>query len=125
MLKLAPDVETRKKYFDMMTKQQEKTNRIVLAIHAYNIDKDSKSLEETLVSILKSDLKSELTPEQESEIKKGIATIDLSQKIINTDEGVIGAKIGNISKENINVDASQEGITAKKNVEGPTVGDIT
>jgi hypothetical protein len=108
LLKLAPNDEKKREYFDRITNQQEKANAIVLAIQAYDINKDSKTLEETLADLLKSNLKSELSPKQESEIK-GIL-IDKPMKGITSDKDVKGVRIGKISKDNVTIKGLMEDI---------------
>jgi hypothetical protein len=118
-LKQAPNEESKVKYYDQMTKQQQKLNDIAMAIAAYNTNTNSSVLEETLSSILKSNL--EIPSEKKDEIKKTIE-IDTSMKDIDTDGDVEGANIGKMKEGKLK--SSMEKIKTKGKVKGPTIEEI-
>jgi hypothetical protein len=110
-LKMAPDKESEKKYFEAMAEQQEKINDFSMAIAAYETNPDSQKLEDSLVKILESKLA--LSNSNTSGINK---LIDVSMKDIEA-ENVRGATIE--TRGDKNVDASMKNIKATKDVEGP------
>ncbi len=55
-LKMTPDEESKKRYFEDMTEQQEKMNDFSMAIAAFETNPDSQKLEQALVRILESNL---------------------------------------------------------------------
>jgi len=72
-LKLAPNEESKAKYFEQMTKQQQKLNDIAMAIAAYSTSQNSQVLEESLAKVLESNLI--LIESQKSDIQKLIDII--------------------------------------------------
>jgi hypothetical protein len=118
-LKKAPTEESKTKYFEQMTKQQQKLNDIAMAIAAYSTNTNSQVLKDTFSSILKSNL--EIPSESKDEIKKTIE-IDTSMKDIDTEGDVEGANIGKM-KEGI-LKSGMEKIKTKGSVKGSTIGDI-
>src|SRR5688572_26795635 len=98
-LKQAPNEESRTKYFEQMTKQQQKLNDIAMAIAAYSTNTNSQRLEETLSKILESDL-----PLPESD--KNNLKVDISQHDIEAKEGVEGPE-AEVDMKQGELDASQ------------------
>jgi hypothetical protein len=111
-LKMAPDKESEKKYFDDMAEQQEKINEFSMAIAAYETNPDSQKLEEALVRILESKLA--MSNSNTSGINK---LIDVSMKDIEA-ESVRGATIE--TRGDKSVDGSLKNIKATKDVVGST-----
>lgn len=87
-LKMAPNEESRNKYFEEMQIQQKKLNDIAMAIAAYSTNPDSQKLEETLAQILKSNL---AIPDASKEKINNL--INLSMKNIKSNKDVIGPEI--------------------------------
>jgi len=109
-LKMAPDKESEKKYYNDMAEQQEKINEYGMAIAAYETNPDSQKLEEALVKILESRLA--LSNSNSSGINK---LVDVSMEDIEA-ETVRGATIETSGDKSF--DASMKNIKAK-DVEGP------
>jgi len=118
-LKQAPNEESKIKYFEQMAKQQQKLNDIAMVIAAYSSNPNSQKLEETLSSILKSNL--ELPESNKDEIKKTIE-IDTSMKDIESEGDIEGASIGKMKEGKLN--SSMQKIKTKGSVKGPTIGEI-
>jgi hypothetical protein len=118
-LKQAPNEESKTKYFEQMTKQQQKLNDIAMAIAAYSANTNSQNLEETLSNILRSNL--ELPESNRQEIKK-IIEIDASMKDIDAEGDVKGPHIGKIRQGKLN--GSMEKIKTKGRVDGLEIGEI-
>ena len=118
-LKLAPTKESETKYFEQMTKQQEKLNDIAMAIAAYDTNTNSQVLEETLSNILKSHL--ELPESNKKDIKKSLE-VDVSVRDIETGGSVRGAKIKNIKQGTVK--AGVEKVKANGDVTGAEIDSI-
>ena len=110
-LKMAPNEESKSKYFEEMKKQQGKLNDIAMAIAAYTTNPDSQKLEETLSKILTSNMA--IPESNKTEINK---LIDMSMKNVKA-KNVTGAEIR--TKGDKNMDASMQHIDAEENVIGP------
>jgi hypothetical protein len=111
-LKMAPDEESRKKYYEEMVNQQKKLNDIAMAIAAYSTNSDSEILEETLSKILRSNMA--IPDSNKREINN---LIDLSMKNVKSNKDVIGPEIK--TKGDKDVNGSMEDIVAEGDVKGP------
>jgi hypothetical protein len=110
-LKMAPNEESKSKFFEEMKNQQKKLNDIAAAIAAYSTNPNSKLLEETLSRILISDMP--IPESNKAEINK---LIDVSMKNVKSSKDVTGPEIK--TKGDKNVDGSMEGIVAEGDVTG-------
>ncbi len=75
-LKQAPDEESKKKYYEIMTIQQQKLNDIAMAITMFRSTQDSEKLGESLVKTVERNLDISM-PEPKQEVTK----IDLNDKV--------------------------------------------
>lgn len=122
-LKQAPNEESKTKYYEQMTKQQQKLNDIAMAIAAYSTNTNSQRLEETLSKILESDLplpESDKDKIKDNNLKEDLDNylkVDISQKGIKAIGSVEGPE-AEVNMRNGELDASQSKIETDGSVKG-------